>query len=30
MDVDISTKRSAVKEMMGKWVKWEQDTKKLY
>jgi len=30
MAVDVNTKRSAVKDMMGKWVKWEQDTKKLY
>ena len=28
--VDGSTKRNAVKELMTKWVKWEQDTKKLY
>ena len=28
--VDSGTKRNAVKEFMEKWVKWEQDTKKLY
>ena len=30
MDVDISTKRNAVKELMAKWVKWETETKDLY
>ena len=30
MDVDISTKKSATKDMMDKWVTWERDTKKLY
>ena len=30
MDVDISTKRNAVKELMAKWVKWETETKTLY
>lgn len=29
MDVDANTKRTAVKEMMQKWVEWEKDTKKL-
>lgn len=29
-DVDTNTKRNAVKELMGKWVNWERDTKKLY
>lgn len=28
--VDINTKRSAAKDMIDKWVKWEQDTKQLY
>jgi len=27
-EVDTSTKRSMVKELMGKWVDWEKDTKK--
>ena len=30
MNVDAGTRKNAVKEMMTKWVKWEQDTKKLY
>lgn len=30
LDVDISTKRNAVKELMTKWVKWETETKNLY
>ena len=30
LDVDISTKRNAVKELMAKWVKWETETKNLY
>lgn len=30
MAVDVGTKKSAVKEMMTKWVEWERDTKKLY
>jgi len=30
MDVDVNTKRNAVKDLMDKWVKWERDTKKLY
>lgn len=29
-DVDIGTKRTAVKELMQKWVSWERETKKLY
>lgn len=29
-DVDIATKRSAVKELMEKWVAWETETKTLY
>lgn len=28
--VDGGTKRNAIKELMEKWVKWEQETKKLY
>ena len=28
--VDSGTKRNAVKELMEKWVSWEQETKKLY
>ena len=28
--VDNSTKRNAIKELMEKWIKWEQETKKLY
>ena len=28
--VDAGTKRNAIKEFMEKWIKWEQDTKKLY
>ena len=28
--VDTGTKRNAVKELMEKWVEWEQSTKKLY
>ena len=28
--VDIGTKRSAIKELYGKWIEWEKDTKKLY
>lgn len=28
--VDVGTKRQAVKELMGKWVNWEKETKKLY
>lgn len=30
MDVDIGTKRQAIKTMMEKWIQWERDTKKLY
>lgn len=30
MEVDTNTKRQAVKNMMGKWIEWERDTKKLY
>ena len=30
MAVDAGTKRNAVKELMEKWVAWEQETKKLY
>lgn len=30
LDVDINTKRNAVKELMNKWVEWEKSTKKLY
>lgn len=30
MAVDTNTKRQATKDMMNKWVKWEQDTKTLY
>ena len=30
MAVDTNTKRQAVKDLMTKWVNWEQDTKKLY
>ena len=30
MDVDTGTKRTAVKDLMKKWVEWERDTKKLY
>lgn len=30
MDVDVGTKRTAVKDMMKKWVDWERSTKKLY
>lgn len=30
MAVDANTKRTAVKDLMTKWVGWEQDTKKLY
>ena len=29
-DVDTGTKRSAVKELMTKWINWEIKTKKLY
>ena len=29
MDVDANTKRTAVKEMMQKWVEWEKETKNL-
>lgn len=29
-DVDNGTKRTAVKDLIEKWVKWERDTKKLY
>lgn len=29
-DVDVNTKRNAVKDLMNKWVTWERDTKKLY
>ena len=29
-DVDINSKRNAVKNMIGEWVSWEKDTKKLY
>ena len=28
--VDGGTKRNAIKELMEKWIKWEQETKKLY
>ena len=28
--VDNTTKRNAIKDLMEKWIKWEQDTKKLY
>ena len=28
--VDVGTKRTAIKELMEKWIKWEKDTKKLY
>lgn len=28
--VDNNTKRNAIKELMEKWIKWEQETKKLY
>ena len=28
--VDIGTKRNMVKELFGKWVEWEKNTKKLY
>ncbi len=30
MDVDVGTKRTAVKDLMKKWIDWEHDTKKLY
>ena len=30
LDVDTSTKRNAVKELMEKWVAWEKETKILY
>ena len=29
-DVDVSTKKNAVKSGLTKWVEWERDTKKLY
>ena len=28
--VDIGTKRSAIKDLFGKWIEWEKNTKKLY
>ena len=28
--VDIGTKRNAIKELFGKWIEWEKETKKLY
>lgn len=28
--VDNTTKRNSIKELMEKWIKWEQETKKLY
>lgn len=28
--IDGNTKRNAIKELMEKWIKWEQETKKLY
>lgn len=30
MEVDINTKRNAVKELMEKWISWEKETKQLY
>ena len=30
MAVDVGTKRSAVRELLTKWVEWERSTKKLY
>lgn len=30
MEVDINTKRTAVKDFMTKWVEWEKETKQLY
>lgn len=30
MAIDISTKRQATKDLMNKWLAWEQETKKLY
>lgn len=30
MDVDVSTKRNAVRDGLDKWVKWEEDTKRKY
>lgn len=30
MAVDANTKRTAVKDMMTKWIQWEKDTKQLY
>ena len=29
-DVDVSTKKNAIKSALTKWVEWERDTKKLY
>lgn len=29
-DVDIATKRNAIREMSEKWIQWEKDTKQLY
>lgn len=29
-DVDVATKRNAVKDLMAKWVSWEKETKTLY
>ena len=29
-DVDVNTKRSAIKDLMQKWINWEKETKKLY
>lgn len=29
-EVDIGTKRNAIKELMGKWIAWEKETKHLY
>ena len=28
--IDINTKRSSIKDLVGKWIEWEKDTKKLY
>lgn len=30
MDVDVATRRTAVKELMTKWVEWERETKKVF
>lgn len=30
MDVDAGTKRSAIRELMTKWISWEKETKNLY